>query len=218
MPIIESIEVLLYAFVHVAWPIALCSLGFMFRGAIGSFFSRVSELFVDQNTLNLRAEAQQQAESGGETFSAKGGFTDVPSQESDLELYDRHLTFDDSDTRDCFERISEEYLAENNLTDVQWKKVLIRHLAHTQMISEFRSISMVVFGSQIDLLSRLNENVPIGIEHEAVRNFYDNVRSAYVQEFDSWDLGRYLRYLEEGSHCCAYMLRGFISRAKGANI
>ena len=59
---------------------------------------------------------------------------------------------------------------------------------------------------------------PNGMKHEAVRNFYDNVRSAYVQEFDSWDLGRYLRYLEEGSHCCAYMLRGFISRAKGANI
>ena len=37
------------------------------------------------------------------------------------------------------------------------------------------------------------------MRHEAVRNFYDNVRSAYVQEFDSWDLGRYLRYLEEGT-------------------
>ena len=158
MAIIESIDVLLYAFVHVAWPIALCSLGFMFRGAIRSLFTRVSEISVGQNTLNLRAEAQQQAESGGETFSAKGGFTDVPSQESDLELYDRLMTFDDSDTRDCFERIPEEYLAENNLTDVQWKKVLIRHLAHTQMISEFRFISMVVFGSQIELLSRLNEN------------------------------------------------------------
>ena len=40
---------------------------------------------------------------------------------------------------------------------------------------------------------------PNGMKHEAVRNFYDNVRSAYVQEFDSWDLGRYLRYLEEGT-------------------
>ena len=67
------------------------------------------------------------------------------------------------------------------------------------MISEFRLISMAVFGSQIDLLSRLNENFPIGMKREAVRNFYDSVRSTHVQEFDSWDLGRYLRYLEEGT-------------------
>ena len=71
MAIIESIDVLLYAFGHVAWPIALCSLGFMFRGAIGSLFTRVSEISVDQNTLDLRAEAQQQAESGGEAFPLK---------------------------------------------------------------------------------------------------------------------------------------------------
>ena len=109
MPIIESIEVLLYAFVHVAWPIALCSLGFMFRGAIGSFFSRVSELSVDQNTMNLRAEDQQQAESGGEAFPAKGGLTDVSPQERDLETYERLLTFDDSETRDFFERTLEKY-------------------------------------------------------------------------------------------------------------
>ena len=158
MAIIESIEVLLYAFVHVAWPIALCSLGFMFRGAIGSLFTRVSEISVDQNTLDLRAEAQQQAESGGEAFPAKGGLTDVSPQERDLETYERLLTFADSETRDFFERILEEDLAENNLTDERWKKVLIRHLAHTQMISEFRFISMVVLGSQIELLSRLNEN------------------------------------------------------------
>ena len=158
MPIIESIEVLLYAFVHVAWPIALCSLGFMFRGAIGSFFSRVSELSVDQNTLNLRAEDQQQAESGGEAFFAKGELSDVSPQERDLETYERLLTFDDSETRDFFARTLEKYLPENNLTDEQWIKVLIRHLAHTRMISEFRFISMVVFGSQIELLSRLNED------------------------------------------------------------
>ena len=109
MAIIESIDVLLYAFVHVAWPIALFSLGFMFRGAIGSLFTRVSEISVGQNTLNLRAEAQQQAESGGETFSAKGGFTDVSPQERDLETYERLLTFDDSETRDFFERTLEKY-------------------------------------------------------------------------------------------------------------
>ena len=99
MAIIESIEVLLYAFVHVAWPIALCSLGFMPRGTIRSLFTRVSEISVDQNTLDLRAEAQQQVESGGEAFSAKGGFTYVSPQERDLETYERPLTFEDSETR-----------------------------------------------------------------------------------------------------------------------
>ena len=197
MAIIESIEVLLYAFVHVAWPIALYSLGFMFRDAIRSLFTRVSEISVGQNTLNLRAEAQQQTESGSQAFSAKGGLTDVPPQERDLETYDRLMTFDASETRDFFERILEEDLAENNLTDEQWKKVLIRHLAHTQMISEFRLISMAVFGSQIDLLSRLNENFPIGMKHEAVRNFYDSVRATYAQQFDSWDLKTYLWFLVE---------------------
>ena len=199
MEIIESIELFLYACAHVAWPIALYSLAFMFRDDIRSLFIRVSQISVGQNTLNLRAEAQQEAESGGKVFSAKGGLMDDPSQESDSEAYDRLMTFHDSETLDSSERIIERDLAENNLSDEQRQKVLIRHLAHTQMISEFQLISMSVFGSQIELLSQLNENFPNGMNHEAVRNFFDNVRSAYVQEFDSWDLGRYLLYLEEGT-------------------
>ena len=198
MEIIESIELFLYACAHVAWPIALYGLAFMFRDDIRSLFIRVSQISVGQNTLNLRAEAQQEAESGGKVFSAKGGLMDDPSQESDSEAYDRLMTFHDSETLDSFERIIRATLPKS-LSEAQRTEVLIRNLAHTQMISEFQLISMSVFGSQIELLSQLNENFPNGMNHEAVRNFFDNVRAVYVQAFDSWDLGRYLRYLEEGT-------------------
>ena len=199
----EFVSTFFEAMAPFKWPLLVLFFSLIFRRPISSLISRVSGISAGQKGISVETIHQQDKETVGKANQLKGGLTENVSQEidpgSNEESYKQLMEFRTSATRDDNEQRIEEVLAGYDLDDAQGKKVLIRNLAHERMISEFLRISMHVFGSQLDLLAQLNEHFSVGIKNEAIHSFYDNVRSTYAQQFDSWDLKTYLRYLVEGA-------------------
>lgn len=60
-------------------------------------------------------------------------------------------------------------LKEKNLdTEGETVRVLLRHLAGTQLILAFERVHSIIFGSQIYLLKELNKSIPEGIPEDEV--------------------------------------------------
>ena len=74
-------------------------------------------------------------------------------------------------------------------------KVLIKHLAGTQLLLAFERIHNTIFGSQIYLLKKLNEFAGQGRSTEFVNHHIDHVREMYPDNLVDWDAERYLNYL-----------------------
>ena len=73
-------------------------------------------------------------------------------------------------------------------------KVLLRHLAGTQLILEFEKIHSVIFGSQLYLLRMLNSS-PEGMPEENVSHFYGKVKLQFFESLKNWAVENYLAYL-----------------------
>lgn len=74
-------------------------------------------------------------------------------------------------------------------------KVLIRHLAGTQLLLSFEQIHNLIFGSQIFLLKKLNEVVGQGRPVAFVNGHIDHVKSIYPSELGEWSYDQYLEFL-----------------------
>ncbi len=74
-------------------------------------------------------------------------------------------------------------------------KVLIRHLAGTQLLLEFERIHSHIFGSQIYLLRQLNKAIPNGLAESDVLLHFENVKKRYSESFFDWTSEIYLTYL-----------------------
>ena len=72
-------------------------------------------------------------------------------------------------------------------------KVLLRHLAGSQLLLTFEKINIAIFGSQIRLLRLLNSSD--GISEEDVSQYYSKVRLQFSEILNSWELGDYLSFL-----------------------
>jgi hypothetical protein len=87
--------------------------------------------------------------------------------------------------------LSEKGLEVQSETD----KVLLRHLAGTQLLLEFERIHNLIFGSQIYLLRQLNSLAPNGvIEDEVIRHF-DRIKQQFNESFKEWTAEQYLSFL-----------------------
>lgn len=73
-------------------------------------------------------------------------------------------------------------------------KVLIRHLAATQLALDFEQIHGLIFGSQIYLLKRLNEVVGQGKPRQYIESHFTNVQALFPTLL-SWDVDQYLGFL-----------------------
>jgi len=74
-------------------------------------------------------------------------------------------------------------------------KVLIRHLAGTQLLLSFEQIHNLIFGSQIFLLKKLNEVAGQGRPVAFVNGHIDQVKSIYPSAFGEWSYDKYLEFL-----------------------
>lgn len=79
--------------------------------------------------------------------------------------------------------------------DGDTNKVLIRHLAGTQLLLEFERIHSHIFGSQIYLLRQLNKAIPNGLAESDVLLHFENVKKRYNESFLDWTSEIYLAYL-----------------------
>jgi len=74
-------------------------------------------------------------------------------------------------------------------------KVLIRHLAGTQLLLSFEQIHNLIFGSQIFLLKKLNEVAGQGRPLSFVAGHIDHVKTLYPAELGDWTSDQYLGFL-----------------------
>jgi hypothetical protein len=74
-------------------------------------------------------------------------------------------------------------------------KVLLRHLAGTQLLFEFERIHSSIFGSQIYLLRQLNSLIPAGITEEEIFKHFERVKQQFSESYQNWTAEQYLSYL-----------------------
>jgi hypothetical protein len=74
-------------------------------------------------------------------------------------------------------------------------KILIRHLAGTQLLLNFEQIHSLIFGSQIFFLKKLNEVTGLGRNDEYVNSHFCHVQNLYKESFSSWTKEKYLEFL-----------------------
>lgn len=97
--------------------------------------------------------------------------------------------------RDIETRIKTELRGKGLETDGDTIKVLIKHLAATQIILEFEQIYNQIFGSQIDLLKQLNEVAGQGKPMDFVVSHFENTKRLFPNLLGDWSLQQYLAFL-----------------------
>ncbi|MCP4266215.1 MAG: hypothetical protein GY777_11690 [Candidatus Brocadiaceae bacterium] len=80
-------------------------------------------------------------------------------------------------------------------TDGDSNKILIKHLAGTQLLLAFEQIHSLIFGSQVHLLKKLNESAGVGRTTDFVHTHIDFVKNKHAEILSSWDYDNYLSYL-----------------------
>lgn len=116
-----------------------------------------------------------------------------PSNDSVQELIDR---IGNSIVISNFEESIKVELKDKGLeVDGDTNKVLIRHLAGTQLLLEFERIHSHIFGSQIYLLRQLNKAIPNGLAEGDVLLHFENVKKRYSETFFDWTSEIYLTFL-----------------------
>ena len=92
--------------------------------------------------------------------------------------------------------IKEELASKKLEIDGDTSKVLLRHLAGTQLLLQFEKIHSVIFGSQLYLLKSLNKSIPDGgIPEFEVFAHFEKVKQKYSDSYANWDSEQYLGFL-----------------------
>lgn len=91
--------------------------------------------------------------------------------------------------------IKSELLEKNLNLEGETVKVLLRHLAGTQLILAFERIHNVIFGSQLYLLKLLNTSMPEGIPENDVFAHIERVKQQYKETLSNWSCEQYLTFL-----------------------
>lgn len=96
---------------------------------------------------------------------------------------------------DVEQRIRKDLEARGLETNGDTVRVLIRHLAASQLLVQFEQIHNFIFGSQIFLLKRLNEVVGQGRHEKDIRVHFEHVQKQFHEELSSWTFDQYMRFL-----------------------
>jgi hypothetical protein len=68
-------------------------------------------------------------------------------------------------------------------------------LAGSKILLEFEQIYGLIFGSQIELLKKLNEVVGQGLKMEDVISQYEHVRELFKDILGKWSIEQYMTFL-----------------------
>ncbi|MEH6556310.1 MAG: hypothetical protein V7708_00840 [Oceanicoccus sp.] len=135
---------------------------------------------------------------------SKDGISTKPSPEAQNEDQKKNgaeelLAIEDSEVIKEIEASIVASLTEKKLeTGSDTDKVLIRHLAITQLLLEYERIHGSIFGSQIFLLKRLNEVAGQGKPRGYIEEYYLSVQERH-DDFKDWEVDEYLYFLGQKS-------------------
>jgi len=74
-------------------------------------------------------------------------------------------------------------------------KILIKHLAATQILLGFEQTHALIFGSQIFLLKSLNQVIGQGISIEKIEAYFKHVQKLHEEKLGAWSTDQYLDFL-----------------------
>lgn len=160
---------------HVSLIFALIFI-FLFKKPIREFIGRIKSVGKE----GLKTESTQIAQ----------------VEEKRKQAVEELMKFGDSNVTNELENYIRQDLIKRGLdTDNDTAKVLIRHLAATQLALDFEQIYNIIFGSQIFLLRRLNEVAGSGLDYEFIKNYFENVQDLFPEQLSRWTLEQYLDFL-----------------------
>lgn len=148
----------------------------LFRSPINTFISRIRSAGKDGVRLDASPDAQ--------------------GEKQKSEIVQELMDVGSSEVREEVEAIIKNELKAKNLeTEGDTIKILIRHLAATQMALDFEQVYSLIYGSQIFLLKKLNEVSGQGKPRSYVENHYQEVKKLYPEFYQNWDINNYLDFL-----------------------
>lgn len=160
---------------HVSLIFALIFI-FVFKKAIREFIGKIKSVGKE----GLKTESSQTAE----------------VEEKRKQAVEELMKFGDSKVTNELESYIFKDLNQRELdTDSDTVKVLVRHLAATQLALDFEQIYNIIFGSQIFLLRKLNEAAGTGLNIDTIKTHFEHVQGLFDEQLNNWTLEQYLSFL-----------------------
>lgn len=163
---------------HLAFIFALVFI-FLFSEPLSGLITRTTKINKDGLIADPSPEIQREKSS-----------TSVESVQKLLDVVENSIVISEQE-----ELIRRDLLSRGLVVDGDTNKVLIKHLAGTQILLAFERVHSLIFGSQIYLLKKLNEVVGQGRDLEFVLNHFAHVKGISPNELGDWDAEQYLAYL-----------------------
>ena len=158
---------------------------------------RKNELLINQilSISNTQNQNQQHTNVFGDFYS--DSTTDSQTREPDTDVVQQLLDVIGNSQliSDVENGIINDLESKSLSHDSPTEKVLIRHLAGTQIALEFERIYNLIFGSQIKLLKELNVKIPDGKTEVEVFNGIDRVIQQHFDYLKDWTKEQYLNLL-----------------------
>ena len=149
---------------------------------------------------NIQSQSQQHTNVYGD-FNVGQKLEQVSGQESESEVdkkaVDKLLSAvgDNIVISELEKRIIDDLKANNLQVEGDSIKVLVKHLAGTQLLLAFERIHSIIFGSQIFLLKKLNESLGVGKPISFVEQHIEHIRNMFSESLSSWTDEQYLQFL-----------------------
>jgi hypothetical protein len=149
---------------------------FVFKKAIREFIGKIKSVGKE----GLKTESSQTTE----------------VEEKRKQAVEELMKFGDSNVTHELESYIFKDLKQQGLnTDSDTVKVLIRHLAATQLALDFEQIYNIIFGSQIFLLRKLNEAAGTGLNIDIIKTHFKYVQGLFDEQLNNWTMEQYLSFL-----------------------
>lgn len=161
---------------HLAFIFALAFIA-IFRQPLSELIRRTTKIGKDGLSAGLAPDAQR------EKF-------DPEAVQQLLDVIGNSIVIADIEGRVKAELMERSLSAEGDTV-----KVLIRHLAGTQLLLSFEQIHNLIFGSQIFLLKKLNEVAGQGRLLSFVCSHIDHVKTLYPDALGEWSYDQYLEFM-----------------------
>lgn len=152
---------------------------FVFKEPISGLIRRTTKidksgLIAESTPESQREKTETSAEAVQQLLDAVGNSIVINEQEQFIknELKEKGLSIDGDST-----------------------KVLIKHLAGTQILLAFERVHSSIFGSQIQLLKKLNEVAGQGRTTEFISSYIADVKKLHSAQLNDWTEDQYLSFL-----------------------
>lgn len=165
---------------HVAFIFAVVFI-LLFRSSITGLIRRITKIDKQGLVAEPSPETQREKERKEDSKQAVQELLDVVGNSILLSEQEANIRND---------------LESKNLsTEGDSVKVLVKHLAATQILLTFEKVHGMIFGSQILLLKRLNEVIGQGRPMSFLNAHLQSVKHSHPELFEGWTLDKYLEFL-----------------------